>query len=337
MNTIKYVAKLWSLKKFINFSKVSTSYYLSRLLSKRWVWGFPYISVIEPTALCNLQCPQCPVGAETLTRSQNKLTMDDFLRYLDNVSEYSWFAQLYFQGESLLHPEIVSMINATYDKKLAPIIYTNGTPLANPKFAQEIVNSKIAHLVFSIDGASEDTYKIYRKGGNFKQVLKAVKNVMEAKKRKGSAFPIVNWQFIVMRHNEHEIEKIKKIGKELGVNKVILKTPQVYDFENAEEILPTIPKYRRYEKTNGKYKLKGSFTGYCKKIWFTTVFAWDGKVIPCCYDKDAEHVMDNLNEMNFEGIWQNRKYNLFRDAVIKNRTKVPICTNCAEGLKTFYS
>jgi radical SAM protein with 4Fe4S-binding SPASM domain len=337
LNTFKYIIRLWKFSKLLNFLVVTSSYYISKLFGKVWVWGHPYISVIEPTALCNLQCPQCPVGAETLTRPQNKLSVDDFNRYLSNVSDYSWFAQLYFQGESLLHPEIVSMINNTYDKKLAPIIYTNGTPLANPKLAEEIVNSNLAHLVFSIDGASEDTYKIYRKGGNFKQVLKAVTNVMEAKKRKGSMFPIVHWQFIVMRHNEHEIDRIKQIGKELGVDKVILKSPQVYDFENAEEILPGNKTYRRYEKSNGSYKLAGSFTGYCKKIWFTTVITWDGKVIPCCYDKDAEHVMNNVNEEVLSEIWQNSSYRSFRNAVVKNRSKIPICNNCAEGLKTFYS
>jgi radical SAM protein with 4Fe4S-binding SPASM domain len=336
IKSLEFILKLWSGSKFINFIKINTSYFVSRLLGKRWVWGLPYISVIEPTALCNLKCPQCPVGAETLTRPQNKLELDDFNNYLAKVSKHSWAAQLYFQGESLLHPDIVRIINNTYDKKLLPVIYTNGTPLANRRLAEEIVNSKLGHLVFSIDGASEETYKIYRKGGNFKQVLKAVRNVLEAKKKKGSLFPLVYWQFIVMRHNEHEIQRIKEIGREIGVNKVVFKSPQVYDFDNAEEILPSNNRYRRYEKKNGKYKLKGSFTGYCKKIWFTTVITWDGKVIPCCYDKDAEFVMDTINGQSFESIWNNKKYNSFRKGVVNNREKISICTNCAEGLKTFY-
>lgn len=69
-----------------------------------------------------------------------------------------------------------------------------------------------------------------------------------------------------MQHNEHEMQDIQKLGKQLGVDRVVFKSPQIYDFDNAEATLPKNPKYRRYKKVDGKFQLKGSYSGYCKKI-----------------------------------------------------------------------
>ena len=336
VNYVRFFLPLWSWRKFGNALLVLASYALSRLTGRYFVWGKPYSFMIEPSAICNLRCPQCPVGLKTLSRPQDNMRFADFKAIIDDIADYTWVIQLYFQGESFINPEILDMVNYAYQHKIYTTISTNGTRLANETFARDLAASKLGTLILSIDGASEETYTIYRQAGHFDRVLKGVRNFMRARGEMGKTFPIADLQFIVMRHNEHEMETIRELGRELGVDKVIYKSPQIYDFENAEDTLPQNPRFRRYEKKDGQYVLKGSFSGYCKKIWYGSVITWDRKVIPCCFDKDAEFPLGEMGKESFGEIWEKEIYHQFRHHVVDNRDQIAMCRNCTEGLRKFW-
>ena len=331
-----YLIHLWDWKKFSNALLILSSYFLSRLTRRYYVWGKPYTFIIEPTAICNLRCPQCPVGLKTLLRPQDNMSFADYKKVIDEIAEYTWVLLLYFQGESFINPDILRMIDYAYEKKIFTVISTNGTRLANPQFARDLAASKLGRLILSVDGATEETYKIYRQAGHFHRVVRGIRQFMEARKHSGKKFPRADLQFIVMRHNEHEMADIKRLGGELGVDRVIFKSPQIYDFENAETTLPLNPKYRRYERNNGGFRLKGSYSGYCKKIWYGSAMTWDKKVIPCCFDKDAEFQLGDLNKDSFSEVWSGDHYQQFRKLVVKNRDSLEMCRNCTEGLRIFF-
>jgi hypothetical protein len=117
---------------------------------------------------------------------------------------------------------------------------------------------------------------------------------------------------------------------------VIFKSPQVLDPARAGDIMPRNPKFQRYKKVNGSYKLKGSYTGYCKKIWHGSVLTWDKKVIPCCFDKDADFPLGSMNGGGFLKIWDGEEYHDFRKGVVQNRDGLEMCRNCTEGIKIFF-
>ena len=128
----------------------------------------------------------------------------------------------------------------------------------------------------------------------------------------------------------------KKLAKEIGVDEVKLKTAQVYNFENGNELIPSIEKYSRYQKqSNGKYKIKNELLNHCWKLWHSTVITWDGKIVPCCFDKDAQHQLGDLNTKTFTEIWQSDLYHSFRSRILKSRKEIDICTNCSEGTKVW--
>ena len=88
---------------------------------------------------------------------------------------------------------------------------------------------------------------------------------------------------------------------------------------------------------DGIYALKNSFNNSCLRLWMNPVITWDGKVVPCCFDKDAEHIMGDLNEKSFREIWHGEKFKAFRSSVLKGRQKIEICRNCTSGIKGVYT
>src|SRR5690606_4327734 len=145
-------------------------------------------------------------------------------------------------------------------------------------------------------------------------------NIVKWKNKLNSKTPYVVFQFLVVKPNEHEIDEVKKLAKSLGVNEVSLKTAQIYDFENGSPLIPTITKYSRYKKDKtGQYQLKNKLLNQCWKMWHSAVITWDGKVVPCCFDKDAQHQMGNLNQQTFEEVWKNPSYQNFRKSLLISR------------------
>jgi radical SAM protein with 4Fe4S-binding SPASM domain len=143
---------------------------------------------------------------------------------------------------------------------------------------------------------------------------------------------------LVVKPNEHQIPEIYKLAKEIGIDEVKLKTAQVYDYENGNELIPTIDKYSRYrDNGDGTFSIKNTLLNHCWKLWHACVITWDGLVVPCCFDKDATHQLGDLKNKDFKHIWQDGPYQQFRSQLLKGRDKIDICTNCTEGCDVWKS
>ena len=160
--------------------------------------------------------------------------------------------------------------------------------------------------------------------------------ILKWKKQLRSKTPHVIFQFLVVKPNEHQIPEVYALAKRLGVDEVKLKTAQIYDYQNGSDLIPTIEKYSRYKKgIDGTYEIKSGLLNHCWKMWHSCVVTWDGKVVPCCFDKDAHFVLGDLNKNTFEEIWKGDKYNEFRSTLLRSRSEIEICKNCSEGLKVW--
>ena len=115
------------------------------------------------------------------------------------------------------------------------------------------------------------------------------------------------------------------------------KTAQIYDYKNdPNNLIPDNPKYSRYNKTaDGQASLKNPLLNHCWKLWHSCVLTWDGLVVPCCFDKDAKHVLGSLENRSFNEIWNDKQYIAFRQAVLTGRNQIDICKNCSEGAKVW--
>jgi radical SAM protein with 4Fe4S-binding SPASM domain len=140
----------------------------------------------------------------------------------------------------------------------------------------------------------------------------------------------------VVKPNEHQIPEVYALAKQLGVDQVVLKTAQIYDYENGSDLIPVQDKYSRYERqSDNTYAIKNKLSNECWKMWHSCVITWDGKVVPCCFDKDAQYVMGDLRQQSFREIWNGSTYLKFRSSLLKSRNEIEICKNCTEGTKVW--
>jgi radical SAM protein with 4Fe4S-binding SPASM domain len=317
-------------RRLLNTAKIYLSYYLSLLLRKPIIWGFPPAVMFEPTNICNLQCPLCPSGNQTLSRARGYMDPEIFRKVVDEIYPYATMLILWNQGEPFLHEGFLDMVRYATDKHLYTMVSTNANMDMD---ADAIVKSGLDTIIISLDGATQETYNQYRINGDIEKVWTNVNNILAARKRLGSSTPVIRWQFLVLKHNEHEIEQIKICAKQMKVDQLIFKTAQIYEKKDIEEFLPINPKYRRYNISSGEFELKFGIRNRCRRLWTQPVINWDGSIGVCCYDKDIEHQVGNVAKDSFISIWKNENYMNFRKRVLNNRKSIPICLNCGEGVK----
>jgi radical SAM protein with 4Fe4S-binding SPASM domain len=206
----------------------------------------------------------------------------------------------------------------------------------NDKTAKRTVESGLDRMIISIDGTTQEVYEQYRKKGKLDKVIAGTKKIIEWKKKLKSKTPHIIFQFLVVKPNEHQIDDVHKLAKELGVDEVRLKTAQVYDYENGNPLIPENDKYSRYKQLdNGKWTVKNKLLNHCWRMWSGCVITWDGLIVPCCFDKDATHQMGDMKEKSFREIWNSPMYRSFRGAIFKSRSEIDICKNCTEGTKVW--
>jgi radical SAM protein with 4Fe4S-binding SPASM domain len=329
------LASAFTPRRAINAARVLANYQASRITGKVVAPPFPISLAIEPTTSCNLRCPECPSGLRSFTRPTGMLDPAFFRSVIDQVHRDLAYLVFYFQGEPFLHPHFTDLVRYAKSKNIYTATSTNAHYLTADK-ARETVASGLDRLIISIDGTTQETYSQYRVGGDLEKVLEGTRHVLEARKVLKSVTPYTVFQFLVVRPNEHQVEDVRKLASKLGVDRVVFKTAQVYDFENGHPLIPEHPKYARYRKTaSGRWEIRNPLDNRCWKLWHSAVVTWDGRVVPCCFDKDAQHVMGHLDRQSFREIWNGPAYRNFRAQLLHGRKEIDICRNCSEGLSVF--
>lgn len=334
-DTLNLLSKLTP-RRVWNAAKVFASFQLSRLTGRPVQWGLPISVAFEPTTSCNLRCPECPSGLRAFTRPTGMLENDFFRRTIDDIHRELLYLIFYFQGEPYLNPSFLEMVRYASGKGIYTATSTNAHYLSS-EMARKTVESGLDRLIVSIDGTTQETYQQYRVGGRLDKVVAGAREVVEWKRRLGSRTPFVIFQFLVVRPNEHQIDEVRRLGREVGVDAVWLKTAQVYDYAtDPNGLIPNDERYSRYRKRrDGSRVPKNKLLNHCWKLWHANVITWDGLVVPCCFDKDAQHRLGSLKDRSFREVWRNGEYTRFRSELMKGRKNIDICSNCSEGTRVW--
>ena len=318
-----------------NITKTSIAFLLSTLLQKRFVWGIPPVLTIEPTNLCNLQCPLCTTGAGEMRRSAGKMTLETFKRIIDLMADDIFFLLIYHQGEPYINKNFFKFIEMAKTKNIYVTTSTNGH-FFNRDNIEKTLDSGLDSMIVSVDGSTQQIYEKYRIGGRLNRVIEGTRELINLRNLRKQRAPNIALQFLVMKQNEHDIPQIKKLASQLQVDRLLIKNIEVRSTEEAKQWLPQKNKFRRYHFDGQQLVVKNVNNRNCSRPWLSTLINWDGLVVPCCFDKNGDHPLGNIHDVeNMTEIWQGNRYNSFRQKLIRNRVEIDICRNCNQGFGSF--
>ncbi len=321
--------RYFSWKKLLNVLLVEAQLRLGR----RKVWGSAFEWEIDTTNICQLKCPLCHTGLGTVHRDKGIMHFDTYTKTIDQIKDYCVWLSLYSWGEPFLNRRIHEFVAYAHKNKVATIMSTNLNKPLTSEMAEDIIKSGLDVMIVSLDGVTQEVYEKYRVGGHLDRVLDNVKLLVQKKKELGYSTPHMEWQFIVMRHNEHQIVEARQLATEMGVNSVIFKNVDfphgMDDRQEAQRWLPRDhPEYLREDPFYKPYQEDGR---RCWRLWRSAVVNWDGGLAPCCYLTDKAEDFGEVTVSPIKEIWNNENYTtargLFQDG-FKPEKQVG-CTNCS--------
>ena len=306
------------------------NYALSRMGLVR-ISHAPLFVSIEPAAVCQLRCPECPVGKGERRKVKGERTpfmsLDLFRKVLGEVKEYAHTMQFYFQGEPLLNKDLAQMIAEAHEAGLYTIVSTNAQAMTR-ELAEALVGAGLNRIIVSMDGLTQASYGAYRIGGDVEKAKAALRYLREAKKKlKIEDLRLqIELQCLRLKTNEQEWAELKRTYKSLGADRLSLKTAQLYDYEKGHDLMPSNPRYSRYEQgADGLFHRKKRTRG-CLRVWSGVVVTTTGDVLPCCYDKCHAFAYGNIKDAPIAELFKNEKALAFRRAALNEQPK--ICQEC---------
>ncbi len=161
------------------------------------VEAYPWRIVLEPGNICNLRC--CTGRARTEPLARGFLQRADAERFLDELWPHLVQVNLFNWGEPLLNRELPEIIASIHGRGVGTQIHSNLNHLPDG-LAERLVESGLDFLVGSIDGATQDTYATYRRGGSCERALANLRRMVEVRRALGRQTPRIVWRFLCFPH-----------------------------------------------------------------------------------------------------------------------------------------
>ena len=250
------------------------------------------------------------------------MSFDVFTNVIDQIRNSCVWLTLYSWGEPFLNRRIREFVAYAHSKKIATIISSNLNKPLTPEMAEQIVSAGLDVLIVSLDGITQEVYEVYRVGGHLDRVLDNLRLLAETKKKLSSTTPHIEWQFIVMRQNEHQLEDARALATELAVDSIVFKKVDFPHGESdpaeAERWLPRQhPEYLRADPFYKPYQEDGTV---CWRLWRSAVVNWDGGLAPCCYLTDKKQDFGAASKTPEKEIWNGAAYTTARGLFKKGDT-----------------
>lgn len=302
----------------------------ANLLYRRpYPWGWPINLQVELTNYCNIRCPVCPTGIGQLERPPAAMEPALFARLMDEVGPYLLTASLWGWGEPLLHPQLPDILRLAQGRGVITFLSTNGQNLDDEKVLKALIDYPPTYLIVALDGMTDATNSRFRTGAKIEPALAGVRRLAEMKARAGAKLPIINWRYIVMKHNEHELPQLPRFAAGNRFDILTIRTLVIIDAPDDTHLnlLPDNEKYRAYEYENNRRTVRTDFI--CEKAFtFPTVFA-DGTVMACDQDHNGQMPYGKLTEgQSFADIWWSRRAAEVRRTIRDNPGSFSFCRNC---------
>lgn len=307
----------------------------------------PMHALFEMSSACNLDCPLCNTGGlkhefkhikrGNMSFNTFKKGMDILLPQLEHILLYNW-------GEPFLNKDLVRCVSYATNKHVTTQLSTNMN-LYTPELGRDMIESGLTKMVVSCDGLTQETYVQYRTGGDLSKVEAAVLDLIAQKKQYKSQFPLIEMQFIVFAHNEHEIEDFETYWKSKGVDTVNF-IRMSYMSQIGEKIAKAkhmVPEHKDFQPDHPY--------GHVKKCSFPygqITLNYNGDWYTCCFPAgETEYRIDNILTADFWKVWNGPYYQYSRKLLRTQRLPdgefQTMCHDCTgifpqrDGVRNYWS
>jgi MoaA/NifB/PqqE/SkfB family radical SAM enzyme len=330
---------LWSVarhgtpRKLANLIRIETERKRRRIRLK----GYPYLLIIDPCNYCNLRCPLCPTGVGTLGRDQAMLSLDHFKQYFDPLADYLFEAYLHNWGESLLNKQVFAMIAYAQSRNVGTNLSSNLSDTSSDDL-DRLLDSGLEYLIVSLDGTTAEAYSKYRIRGKFDRVVENMHEVIRRRNARRMKTPRVEWQFIVMRQNEHQVQHAETMARRIGVDLLrFIPVGMPYDTCDREAVAaewyPITVEGREHSPNIEQQFGQAHKPSPCFYLYRTIVVNPDGGVSPCCVVYKRQTDFGQLPS-EVAALWNNDRYLSARALFSADTAPHPIPTIC-DGCEIF--
>jgi MoaA/NifB/PqqE/SkfB family radical SAM enzyme len=282
---------------------------------------------VEPTNICNLNCPLCPTGSTHGKRKKGFMSLERFRSILHELGDILVSLILYSWGEPFLNRDLPAMIAECTARNILTITSTNGNCKLTLDDALKVVDSGLSVLVIALDGSNQEIYQRYRRGGDVEKVKRFASLITEAKIFRGSELPYTNIRAVVTRENEKDLPNIEGIARSLGMNMFSMKSVGDFvDISLFNKFEPSSVSMRRYAGKGTTHR-PNSFPRCPYPFRQPTIF-WDGTVVGCEFDYDFENSWGMVGEKRLAHIWNCPEARDLRKGIRKGKYRASFCRIC---------
>jgi len=278
----------------------------------------PVAAVIDPSAVCQLHCPECPMHCRKQPSGAGLMDSGRFRGLIEELTDNAMFIALYNVGEPFMNPDCTEMIDVLTACRISSAVSTNGLCIADQESAERLVRSGLTVLIFSLSGSTQAVYEQYHRGGVLDDVLRAVRLVQAARRAHARATPYIKLRFLAGDRNRHDLPGMRNLAGSLD--------PDFVEFREMEPGRAPEATSPEAGEERGPSDRRG---GRCLWPWLMTAVLWDGSVVPCCRNERDLPVFGNaFGEGGLAAVWHGAAYREFRRRMRAGRDGIECCRGC---------
>ncbi len=271
----------------------------------------PLFIKVEPTNVTNLERP---AGLKESTRPEGFMDMSLFRKIIDQapgagVREVT----LFLDGEPLLHESISEMVKYVVSKSLEAWLVTNGSLLDEEK-GKQLLDAGLDKMWIRMESDFREDYKKQGKEELFDTIVENVSNLLRLRAARNMRKPEVTVQ--ILKTQQHPGERIDPgfIAR--------------FDGLGVDEFFMGNPHYWREDTGfDPKYSDKGYYP--CIFFWSAISIVWDGRVVGCSADLNANYILGDLNRESIMEVWNGAEMRRYRRLLKENRyEELDLCARC---------
>jgi radical SAM protein with 4Fe4S-binding SPASM domain len=250
------------------------------------------------------------------------MDMGLFCKVIDEIKHWAVRITLDEQGEPLLHPRILDMVEYAKNAGLSVSLLTNATRLDH-KTAQSLVQKKLDRIVFSFDAADPQIYESIRHRSQYWPVLRNILNFLKINHE--NAHPVfVCASMVLQSRNQDHVGAYKRFFQSLPVDTIFISPLLAMSGGSSisHEVDLSVFKKTPPEKWP-----------VCRIPWENLVVCWDGSISPCALDFNESHIIGDANQKSLHDIWNSPQMREFRRALLQRDHEAiyangPLCESC---------